>query len=167
MTKWKTIFVAILILSFFFVALPVNGDSVKSVKVKDFKWLKGQWISPAADSTIYESWESGDCGILKGKSSATDSSGKATFSKILRIEKIGSHIVYIATVKGSNPTLFTLVEIKKVEGAKAWVFENKEHDFPRRIIYIKKSRLHLQVNVEGTKNGKKVSEEVFFSKLEK
>lgn len=122
--------------------------------LKEFDWLVGNWQGPMGEGTYYESWKKANH-ILEGSALMKNKNGKVVLTEILRIEKIGPHTVYIAVVNKNNPVLFTLA----ASGENKWVFENKEHDFPQRIIYIQESETKLLARVEGLQKEKMVKDE--------
>ena len=70
----------------------------------------------------------------------------------------GDDLFYIPTVKNQNngePVSFKLVSGKNGE----FVFENKQHDFPQRIIYRNPNPDSLYARIEGYQQGKVHKEE--------
>ncbi|MGD2089822.1 MAG: DUF6265 family protein [Candidatus Aminicenantes bacterium] len=137
------------------IAVPVEVDS----GLHKLHWLVGQWKGQLGKNTYYESWKPTNHGPLEGRASMVNPQGKTSFTEVLRIDKIGSHIAYIAVVNKNNPVLFTLIENSEENNKPKWVFENKEHDFPQRIIYIRESSDSLLARVEGVLKGKKEQDE--------
>jgi hypothetical protein len=81
--------------------------------------------------------------------------GKPAFFEFLRIEATPNGIVYLASPRGAPATPFRLV----LSGGNRAVFENREHDFPTRIVYRLTPEGALHARVEGTKKGKPAFEE--------
>jgi hypothetical protein len=81
--------------------------------------------------------------------------GRTLSFEYLRIESGPDGLVYQASPRGRPATPFPLKEAadKKV------VFENPEHDFPRRILYWMDAGGALHARIEGTLQGKAASEE--------
>jgi hypothetical protein len=131
-----------------------KGDDLKKLG-----WLAGQWIEEHAHATYCERWQLTGSGSLDGSATLMNQAGKILLTEVLRIEKIGSHIVYIAAVNQNPPVLFTLIETGSDGQTCRWVFENQEHDFPQRIIYSKESAGSLLARVEGTQKGETKTEE--------
>ena len=75
--------------------------------------------------------------------------------EFLRIQATDAGIVYFASPRSAPPTAFKLVEA----GDKRAVFENKEHDFPQRILYWVDAKGALHARIEGPQGGKTVAEE--------
>jgi thiol-disulfide isomerase/thioredoxin len=131
----------------------------RNTDLKDLSWLVGQWQGQVNEATYNESWSQPRQGTLDGSASMVDRSGKTIFSEKLHIEKIGMHVVYIASVNNQPPVLFTLSEVTWEGNRPRWVFENREHDFPQRIIYIREAPDSLTARVEGVQSGKEEKEE--------
>ena len=134
---------------------PAPGDS----DLQELHWLKGQWKARMGQNAYYENWKVSNHGTLEGSASMINPQGKTTFTELLRIDKIGTHIVYIAAVNKNHPVLFTLIETPRKHNKPRWVFENKEHDFPQRIVYIQEAQDSLLACVEGIQEGKVEKEE--------
>ncbi|MCU0289033.1 MAG: DUF6265 family protein [Acidobacteria bacterium] len=137
----------------------VAATANREVDLKDFNWLVGQWQGQVNETAYHETWELSRQNTLEGSAYMVDRTGKTMFNEILRIEKIGSHIVYIASVNNHPPVLFTLAAVTGENNRSRWVFENREHDFPQRIIYTKEGPDSLTACVEGVQKGKEEKEE--------
>jgi hypothetical protein len=151
----KTIGLLFLVILWAGIAFPVEGQN----DLQELHWLVGQWKGQVGKNTYYESWKPTNHGTLEGSASMVNPQGKTTFTEVLRIDKIGSHVVYIAAVKKNHPVLFTLTENSDENNKPTWVFENKEHDFPQRITYTRKARDSMVARVEGVYKGKKEQQE--------
>lgn len=95
-----------------------------------------QWMSPAGTSIL---------GMGR-----TVKDGKTTGWEFMRIEKRDDGLYFVSRPK-ENPedTSFKLIRSTNSEV----VFENKEHDFPQRVIY-KLQGEKMIGRIEGTMNGK-------------
>jgi hypothetical protein len=105
-----------------------------SLAVDDFSWLAGHWVQSSADGTTIneEMWLAPAGGMMLGVN-RTIEDGQAVFFEFLMIREVNGRIAYLAMPGGqSPPTVFPLVETSAVVTA---IFENPEHDFPRRIVY--------------------------------
>lgn len=75
---------------------------------------------------------------------------RATAWEYLRIEQRGRKVVYLASPGGRSPaTPFALTEL----GPSRAVFENPEHDYPRRIEYHLTDAGQLEVQLSGEEHG--------------
>lgn len=133
----------------------------------DFAILAGQWKSETPGSGVYlESWSVGTCGQIIGAASMTSEKGKIILEEVLQVQWIGKHLVYIAAVNRQQPVLFTWSSkvFPAPTGRKAiaqWTFENGEHDYPQRIVYMLFSDHRLLAWVEG-RQGAKIEKEEFW-----
>lgn len=122
-----------------------TGAPAQAFKIEDLSWLSGDWETAPGPMQIDEHWTVVRAGSMMGTSRAV-ARGKTVFFEYLRIEARGNDIFYVAHPKARNPgTDFKLV---KLTGQEA-VFENKAHDFPKRVIYRKNADGTLSARIEG------------------
>lgn len=112
-------------------------------------WLAGIWVNESEDGGRTEEWWMSPRGELMVGMQRTVRPQKRTFFENLRTEEADAGIVYVASARGEGETRFLLIEA--VPG-KA-VFENPEHDFPRRIIYWMDEDGRLRARIEGESDG--------------
>lgn len=122
----------------------------------DFEWLIGDWEGKLGKATISESWSKGNELTLIGEG-ATIVDGKVVVQENLQLHRMGGHLGYIASPNNAPPTFFTLISVE----TNSWVFENKEHDFPQRIIYSKKDENNYVVRIEGVNSKEEESSQEF------
>lgn len=67
----------------------------------------------------------------------------------------GNRIVYSPTVTNQNNGQPVRFELISTTGHR-YIFENKKHDFPQRVIYHLVSNNAVHARIEGTKNGKQM-----------
>lgn len=110
-------------------------------------WLVDSWVSADGESKSYEEWKKTSDSLFEG-SSKTVKNGEVIFSENLKIEKTAEGIFYVADVKHNpEPVKFKLIEVSDSIA----VFENPEHDFPRKITYLlEDGNLHAFI-VQATK----------------
>jgi len=123
----------------------------------DLAWMAGDWQTDANGRTISdEHWARPAGGVMIGMS-RTVAGNKLVSFESLRIEQRGESIFYVASVKGRCPaTDFKLTR----QNAQEAIFENPDHDFPKRIIYRKQSAQEMTALVDGGE-GTKSQEFVF------
>lgn len=118
----------IIFVTFLKQGLPQNN------KIKDMKkleWIVDKWISKSNESVTIETWEIVNDSLFSGNS-VTSESGKEVFTEKLKIEKRGNDIYYVADVAHNPaPVSFKLMSLSDT----TVVFENLEHNFPKRITY--------------------------------
>lgn len=118
-----------------------------------FETMEGTWVSEPEDGkTFSEHWKisgermSGQGYLVQGKDTL--------FGEKLVVEIINGRLVYIADVPGQNLTLF-----ERQGKSKSFRFENKDHDFPKVILYEPQmDDQTLRVVLEGEENGTPVKE---------
>lgn len=134
---------------------------------KDFSILQGltgTWKMETAKGIIYENWKGVESHKLMGKSFKLKNTDTIVLERVELTYKNGE-IFYIPTVTNQNnqqPVPFQLISTSN----KKFVFENKEHDYPQRVIYHLLSADSVHARIEGTKNGKELSSDFFYSRSE-
>jgi hypothetical protein len=110
-------------------------------------WLAGTWMSE--DLQIKERWSPPTKGRMEGFA-VTSVEGRITHHETLLIEASDDGaIVYHADPAGQAKTAFTLAESTDDR----LVFENLQHDFPKRITYRRVGTAELEVRIEGDEGG--------------
>jgi len=120
--------------------------------ISELSWMSGDWQTPAGGRVqIDEHWTQSAGGSMLGMS-RTVAGDKTVEFEYLRIEQREDGIYYVAHPKARCPgTDFKLTRLSSSEA----VFENPQHDFPKRIIYRKTSEDALTASIdagEGTKS---------------
>ena len=128
--------------------IPLN----KYDKISQMEWLTGRWEHKDGNMASTEVWAKQNDSTLSGFGYAL--SGKDTvFKEYLRIQQKGQDLYYIPTVPDQNngtAVLFTLIH----DTAGQFVFENKAHDYPQRIVYNHVEKDSIYAYVEGMQKGK-------------
>lgn len=147
-------FTPILILIFLFASCNnVPKETKSESNIDTYQWMLGDWIQFIADTTaIYkEKWEKLNDSTYLGSSVMMDGSD-TLFSESVQLKTRASGApVYSTTVfegKSSHQVDFTLIE----SGDKRAVFENKENDFPQRVIYYQSGADSLIAIINGNEN---------------
>jgi hypothetical protein len=125
------------------------------------KLFPGKWKMDITSSEVYEEWEIKSEDELSGISYSIDEDKKSV-SEYLYLKSFGGLWSYIAHPVDQSITLFALVE----HTPKKFVFENKEHDFPQRIIYEFHKDGKLTAAIEGDINGVHKRKEFSFKLFE-
>ena len=108
----------------------------------------GLWKMEIENAEIYEEWQLVNKNELIGTSYSLEN-GIKIINENLWIKKFMDKWAYIAVTANEDITLFALVE----HSPKKLIFENKEHDFPQRIIYEFHKDGKLTAAIEGNVNG--------------
>ena len=120
--------------------------------LSEIAWIAGDWqTAPGGRTQIEEHWMQPAGGSMLGMS-RTVAGGRTAEFEYLRLEQRADGIYYVAHPKARCPgTDFKLTR----RSAQEAVFENPQHDFPKRIIYRKNSNGSLTASIdagEGTKS---------------
>jgi hypothetical protein len=124
-----------------------------SFNLTDLGWLAGCWQSrdDTKRQVVHEQWMKPAGGIMLG-SGLTVESDKAVDLEVMRIEQSGSDVIFYARPRANrDETAFRMVR----SGANEAIFENKQHDFPQRVIY-RRDGDNLVARIEGARNGRLV-----------
>ena len=122
--------------------------------VDRLRWMAGVWAGTKDGVQMEEHWSTPDGGGLIGMHKDSKN-GRMTSWEFFRIVPADSGgVCYMTSPLGHTPTPFCAIELTDSRV----VFENREHDFPQRILYwMEKGVLHARI--EGTLHGKPESEE--------
>jgi len=119
-------------------------------------WLIGTWENNMEQGRLSETWEKTNDSTLSGKSYFIRDKDTLNNETIVLTQK-GSELLYIPTVNGQNndqPVVFKMTK----STAKQLVFENQQHDFPKKITYTLVNKDSLVASISGTSQGKPASE---------
>ncbi len=122
--------------------------------VSSLSWLAGSWSGVQDGLEMEEYWLAPKGNIMLGLHRDIKG-GKTVSFEFLRIDSTPEGITYWASPRGRAATPFRLAETRE----NRVVFENREHDFPQRIIYWLDKDGALHAKIEGTMDGKAASEE--------
>ncbi len=121
--------------SFVLAILMISGLCANSAfalesKLSDLSWMVGQWQCKADSAEFEEHWmrASGDSMIGMGREVKD---GKLAFHEYLRLEDRDDGIYYIAQPFGKLITEYKLTNATPT----VMLFENPDHDFPKKIEY--------------------------------
>ena len=108
----------------------------------DLSWMAGHWLecSPRGEAT--ETWTDDRGGVMLGLSKSIRD-GRTSW-ELSRIDRTPEGLAFFASPKGQQSTVFRAVSIT---AGKA-VFENPDHDFPQRVIYVREAD-RLTGRIEG------------------
>lgn len=147
----KIIAVFIIIATFF-----ACKKTEKINKMATAEWLIGSWENNLEKGKLLESWEKTNDSTLSGKSFFIKDKDTLNNETIMLAQK-GNDLFYIPTVKGQNndaPVVFKLTHSTTTQ----LVFENPEHDFPKKITYRQITKDSIVAEISGMDNGKATSE---------
>lgn len=121
--------------------------------ISDLGWISGDWQTASGGSRqIEEHWTLPGGGTMLGMA-RTIVGDKTTEFEFLKIEQRENGIFYVASPQGRPGTDFKLTRLSGTEA----VFENPQHDFPKRIIYSKKADGSLVATIDAGEKTKSLS----------
>src|SRR5688500_6194252 len=125
---------------------------VASVSLADLSWLQGCW----SDGAYEECWNAPSGGSMHAVGRHVKD-GKTVELEMIELRETGAGLVYTALILENglavkqNGVPFTLAKSEK----DTWAFENASHDFPQRIVYVKKKKA-IDVRIESLDGKKKI-----------
>lgn len=140
---------AIAALAVFVVLSLAEGDGnveKRNAAIDQLAWMSGRWSGNINGVLMEELWTDPAGGIMLGLH--RDVAGPKTSFEFLRIAEVNGRLAYLASPAGQPAVQFPLVE----SSVKRVVFENRQHDFPQRIIYWM-AGAKLCARVEGPAGG--------------
>lgn len=117
---------------------------------EDFEKLRpivGTWVNKRSRGDIYETWKQKNEKEFAGMSYTLAQSDTIPLEKV-RLYLQGGEIIYAPVAIGQNDDKEVLFKLKSIEGNR-FVFENLQHDFPKRIVYDFRSADSLYAHIEG------------------
>lgn len=129
---------------------PQANTELKSCNsLNEFHWLLGDWVADNGKSVTIESWQQVSPHTFEGfGESNLKSSNKRQSVELLRLVEMNNEIFYIAKPQqNKHPVGFKLTQCTN----KNAVFENPDHDFPKKLNYRLMTHNQIQVIVSGDK----------------
>jgi hypothetical protein len=124
--------------------------------------LNGTWIMQTAKGPLYESWAKTGENEMQGGSYKINGRDTVHF-EIVKLSRQSDGIFYVPVVNENNDKPVAFKMISSINNN--FVFENKEHDFPQRIIYHIVTKDSVHAWIEGTKNGQAGRSDYFYSRI--
>jgi len=141
-------------------ALAGASPAQKKPSLDDLSWLSGCWEGRQRDAVIEEIW-SKSAGLSMLGLGRTVKNGQTVSFEFMQFREENGTLVFLPQPQGGTRVPFPL---KDFFGGKA-TFENKEHDFPQRVIYERKGPGLLLASIEGTYKAKEEREEFQMRKV--
>ena len=125
--------------------LIVPAAASQSEGIGDLEWLVGTWAR--SGGRIEETWRRLGDTLLEGASYIVDGeTGTKRQDEWILLTSMDGDVYYITKPRGNpEPTAFQLV----ATGDDTATFENRNHDFPQRIIYKRVGEAAMTVTIEG------------------
>jgi hypothetical protein len=136
------------------IALGAAGQqNAAGATLDDLNWLAGYWLSTERGARSEECWLAPEGSVMLGLHRDSDDGG--IMFEYLRIMETADGLVYYATPQGYETTKFTLTTYANTTDNREAVFENPDHDFPRRIRYTRIGD-RLTAEISGIDDGQKI-----------
>ncbi len=133
-------------------------------KIAQLQWLLGTWTNESGEEFSQETWSKENASSFTAFS-FTQVGKETVFSETMALEQKGDSLlltVLTANQKDEKPVTFKMVSSENGQ----FTFENKNHDFPERIIYTNPVKDSLHAWIEGTVNGEAKKVDFYFSRKE-
>lgn len=154
MIERRMMFTFIGVLVFALSGIAQSPTPTEKASLADLAWLTGCWEGRQGEAVIEEVWSKPGGGSMIGFG-RTVKANKTTSFEFMQFREQAGSLVYLPQPQGGARVSFPL---KDSFGGKL-TFENKEHDFPQRVIYERKGPGLLLAAIEGTYKGKEEREE--------
>lgn len=113
--------------------------------LQDFAWLAGHWRIEQADRQVDEQWMAPAGGLMMGMARTLQAGKVREYEFTLLRQERNGDIFYIASPSKQSETSFKLTSLSGGEA----VFENPQHDFPKKIVYARQADGSLLAAIEG------------------
>src|SRR3954470_23065486 len=114
-------------------------------QIDKLAWLGGSWRFEKAGRVTEEQWLPPAGGVMLGLSRTVAKNRVVEFEFMQIREGPGGTLFFIAQPSGDKEAAFQLLTLAD----NAVVFENREHDFPQRILYTRQADGAVLAAVEG------------------
>ena len=128
-----------------------HSQSAQTDPMESVSWLVGTWERHSKKGPRYETWRRDAAGNLRGMGFAV-SNGDTTKMEGLRLLAEDGFLVYVADVaENAGEVFFPII----AQSDSMLVFENLDHDYPKRIVYMRIGTDSLDVYTEDANIGEK------------
>ncbi|MEO1524675.1 MAG: DUF6265 family protein [Planctomycetota bacterium] len=127
-------------------ALGEDSPSLDSIR-----WVLGDWTREKEKTANREKWKDIGGGVFRGIGSVVGrENGKVRSQESLLLVEMSGEIFYLAKVKQNpRPIAFKLTDFSNTHA----IFENPDHDFPKRLEYRLREPGMMDVKVTGADGG--------------
>jgi len=130
------------------VAIASLGAKAQQGSTELPRWLSGCWELRSGARLIEERWTTPRGGLMLGTSRTSRNDSIVEYEQV-RIETRAGRVYYVASPSRQATTEFTATSLLDSIA----VFENPEHDFPKKVIYRRLSSDSIVASIEGPRGG--------------
>jgi Domain of unknown function (DUF6265) len=126
--------------------------------------LEGTWIREKDNNRLYEQWQKKSAGEMVGRSYTINKTDTVLVETML-LQHQNQKIVFTATdvmQPQQGATTFTLNKVER----NSFFFENRQHDYPKRVVYELVSKDSLHAWIDGGRKEKDSRVDFYFSRLQ-
>jgi hypothetical protein len=113
--------------------------------LQDFAWLAGHWRIEQGDGQVDEQWMAPAGGLMMGMARNVQGGKLREYEFTLLRQEPNGDIFYVASPSKQSEAAFKLTSLRDGEA----VFENPQHDFPKKIVYARQADGSLLAAIEG------------------
>lgn len=147
MSTWLRVCVGAVVLA---MAYPWTGSfAAEKPRVSKLGWMSGCWEARSTRRLVEEQWMVPRGGLTLGMSRTVRGDTLVEY-EVLRMEEHGDSLFYIANPVRQSQAMFLATSSTDSSA----VFENPNHDFPKKISYLLVGSDSLIARVEGELSGK-------------
>ena len=144
-------------------AIILSGSVSAGMAFRRLLVLEGTWKMETRRGPLFEQWQKFDENTLRGMSYRISGNDTLLLERLELLSRPGG-IFYIPAVINQNDGKPVSYKLVSSEGSR-FVFENKEHDFPQRIIYSLVTSDSIVARIEGISNGKEASSDFYYRRV--
>lgn len=125
---------------------------VKCNSINDVDWIIGEWFYESSETERRsEVWKKGGERYIEGQGLKTNLINNETLTlEELNMFLMSGGVYYTAKIEANSmPVLFQLTKCNENQ----LLFENQQHDFPKKLDYRLKDENNMEVSVEGDQGG--------------
>jgi Outer membrane protein beta-barrel domain/Domain of unknown function (DUF6265) len=134
-------------------------DSFRALRALD-----GVWFMPSDRGDRLEVWAIENDSTLQGKGMRIKAeNGDTVLLETMILSLRDTNVIYSVKVRGQNTNKFVDFRLT-ADDEEGFLFENPQHDDPKKIRYLLLSNREIQVKTEGRRNGRVTTEEYVFER---
>ncbi len=143
--------------------LSAQIDNPKAI-FRELRGLDGTWFMPTDRGDRLEVWHIVDDSSMTGRGlRIRPENGDTITLETMRLERRDTNIFYTVIVRGQNQNQPVTFKMTQADWD-GYLFENPEHDDPKKIRYLLLGNRELQVTTEGRRGNRDTKQEYVFER---